>query len=151
MFPNGEYEIRSCKRHDSCNYRIYNPIFKNNINVSRIQEIKTKEYIKKHLEDNYFKLDKSVFELQESKDKVIIKCIDTAKASLICFFESVDYEDAIRNAISIGGDSDTIAAITGSVASAFYGIPIDIYNKGLSYLDDYLLDIHDEFIKKVNY
>ena len=42
------------------------------------------------------------------------------------FFEFTDFEDAIRNAISIGGDSDTVAAICGGVAQAYYGIPTDI-------------------------
>ena len=52
----------------------------------------------------------------------------------------LSFEDAIRNAISIGGDSDTIAAITGSIAEAYYGIDEDIKETALSYLDDYLLD-----------
>ena len=43
--------------------------------------------------------------------------------ALVAFFSSQDFEDAIRNAISIGGDSDTIAAIAGSIAEAYYGIP----------------------------
>ena len=48
-------------------------------------------------------------------------CQDTVPQALECFFEASDFEDAIRNAISIGGDSDTIAAITGSVAEAYFG------------------------------
>lgn len=51
-----------------------------------------------------------------------------------------NFEDAVRCAVSIGGDSDTVAAITGSVAEAYYGIPEDIRETALSYLDDYLLD-----------
>ena len=57
-----------------------------------------------------------------------------------CFYEAEGFEDTIRNAISIGGDSDTIAAIAGSIAEAFYGIPEDIKETALSYLDDFLLD-----------
>ena len=56
------------------------------------------------------------------------------------FFESVDFEDCIRNAISIGGDSDTVAAIAGSIAEAYYGIQEDIKGTALSFLDDFLLD-----------
>lgn len=52
------------------------------------------------------------------------------------FFESVGFEDAIRNAISIGGDSDTIAAITGSVAEAYYGIPVPLREKAEKYLNN---------------
>ena len=62
--------------------------------------------------------------------------------------ESYDFEDAIRNAIALGGDSDTIGAITGSIASAYYGIPEDIGNKALEYLDEYLIKIHDDFNAK---
>ena len=55
--------------------------------------------------------------------------------AIIAFLESTDFEDAIRNAISLGGDSDTLAAITGSIAEAAYGIPEWIKVKTISYLD----------------
>ena len=42
------------------------------------------------------------------------------------FLESTDFEDAIRNAVSLGGDTDTIACITGSIAEAYYGVPAEI-------------------------
>ena len=61
--------------------------------------------------------------------------------AIIAFLESRDFEDAIRNAISLGGDSDTLAAITGSIAEAAYGIPDWIEEKALSYLDAPLLDV----------
>ena len=47
--------------------------------------------------------------------------------ALAAFFESDSFEDAIRSAIGVGGDSDTIAAITGSIAEAYYGVPEDIW------------------------
>ena len=56
--------------------------------------------------------------------------------SVIAFLESTGFEDAIRNAISLGGDSDTLAAITGSIAEAAYGIPEQIMEKTISYLDE---------------
>jgi len=61
------------------------------------------------------------------------------------FLESTSFEDAIRNAISLGGDSDTLAAITGSIAEAAYGIPDDIAEKACSYLDKPLLDIYNRW------
>lgn len=115
-----------------------------------IKNKKTKEEIKKYIEENYFKLNETVKSLAESKKKIIIKSLDTARASIQCFLESYDYEDAIRNAISIGGDSDTIAAITGGMAASYYGIPNDIYTTGLLYLDDYLRNIYDEYLKQTN-
>ena len=75
-------------------------------------------------------------------------CQGTVPQALEAFFESTSFEDAIRNAISIGGDSDTLAAITGSVAEAYYGVPTDICEKAESYLDDYLLSILREFESK---
>ena len=65
------------------------------------------------------------------------------------FFESESFEDAIRNAISIGGDSDTIAAITGSVAEAYYGIDDDTIKIALSYLDDDLLSDYCQIKNKM--
>lgn len=50
-------------------------------------------------------------------------CQETVPQAIIAFLESRDFDDAIRNAISLGGDSDTLAAITGSIAEAAYGIP----------------------------
>lgn len=68
-------------------------------------------------------------------------CQETVPQAIVAFLESTDFEDAIRNAISLGGDSDTLAAITGSIAEAAYGIPDDLKRKALSYLDLPLLDV----------
>lgn len=72
-------------------------------------------------------------------------CQDTVPQALEAFFESTDFEDAIRNAISIGGDSDTLAAITGSVAEAYYGVPTNIRKHALTFLDERLLKLLLEF------
>jgi len=66
-------------------------------------------------------------------------CQETVPQAIIAFLESEDFEDAIRNAISLGGDSDTLAAITGGIAEAAYGVPDWIRKKALSYLDEPLL------------
>ena len=60
--------------------------------------------------------------------------------------ESENFEDAIRNAISIGGDSDTLAAITGSIAEASYGIPEDIKDKAINYLDNEIKEVYNSWI-----
>ena len=67
--------------------------------------------------------------------------------ALKAFFESVSFEDAIRNAVSIGGDSDTIAAITGSVAGIFYGIEDWIAKRAEEYLDPYQRQLLKNFEK----
>lgn len=72
-------------------------------------------------------------------------CQNTVPQAMEAFFESSNFEDAIRNAISIGGDSDTIAAITGAVAEAYYGVPTHIRKHALTFLDERLLKILLEF------
>ncbi len=68
-------------------------------------------------------------------------CQESVPQAIIAFLESTDFEDAIRNAISLGGDSDTLAAITGSIAEAAYGIPDWIRERAWSYLDEPLRDV----------
>ena len=66
--------------------------------------------------------------------------------ALIAFFESHDFEDAVRKAISLGGDADTIACITGAVAEAHYGgVPSHIAGPALAALDDRLRNVVEQF------
>lgn len=67
-----------------------------------------------------------------------VSCQGSVPQALEAFFESANYEDAVRNTISIGGDSDTIAAITGAVAGAYYDVPQSIRSSAMTYLDDNL-------------
>ena len=97
----------------------------------------TKEEIKDYINQNFYKIDFTLDEIRDTYEFNEI-CQRTVPQALEAFFESMDYEDAIRNAISIGGDSDTIGAICGSIAEAYYGIPVNIRNQALSYLDDTL-------------
>lgn len=69
--------------------------------------------------------------------------------AIFCFLESNDFEDAIRKAISIGGDSDTIAAITGSIAEAYYGIDKKLIKRVEKYLPEYIINIVNEFYKVI--
>ena len=73
----------------------------------------------------------------------------STKRAIEAFLESEDFEDAIRCAISVGGDSDTLAAITGGIAEAYYGVPSELERKALSYLDDNLKAVYNE-CKKYN-
>lgn len=65
-------------------------------------------------------------------------CQETVPEALIAFLESEDFEDALRNAVSLGGDSDTLTCITGGVAEAFYGVPEAIAQAILDRLDPFL-------------
>lgn len=69
----------------------------------------------------------------------------TAPVALICALEATDYEDAVRNAISLGGDSDTLACIAGSLAEALHGLPETIAAQALDRLDDDLRDLTQRF------
>lgn len=64
------------------------------------------------------------------------------------FLESTDFESAIRLAVSIGGDSDTIATITGGIAETYYGIPQHIQDKALAYLPQEMQNIINQFNEK---
>lgn len=97
--------------------------------------------------NSFYKMD---FTLDEICDTYVfhVTCQESVPQALEAFFESVSFEDAIRNAISIGGDSDTIAAITGSIAEAYYGIEDEMRTTAFSYLDSYLLEIAESFYVK---
>lgn len=95
--------------------------------------------IKAHIETNYgYDLSQSLAEIRPGY-RFDESCQGTVPQAIVAFLESTDFEDAIRNAISLGGDSDTLAAITGSIAEAAYGVPGWIKNKALGYLDAPLL------------
>lgn len=74
-------------------------------------------------------------------------CEGTVPPSIIAFLEAEDFEDAVRNAISFGGDTDTMACIAGGIADAYYGgIPAHIRNNVLAILDERLRTIVMEFM-----
>jgi len=72
-------------------------------------------------------------------------CQETVPQAITAFLESASFEDAVKNAVSIGGDSDTLAAVAGSIAEAYYGVPGHIKEKALTYLDGELRAIYDEW------
>ena len=77
-------------------------------------------------------------------------CQGSVPEAIIAFLESEDFEDAIRNAISIGGDSDTIACIAGGIAEAYYGgVPGEIKERVMEILDERMRGIVEEFRSKV--
>lgn len=75
------------------------------------------------------------------EDGTFITCQRSVPEAIVCFLEATDFEDAVRNAVSLGGDADTQGAMTGSIAEAFFGVPADIEEKALSYLPDSLKTI----------
>jgi ADP-ribosylglycohydrolase len=77
-------------------------------------------------------------------------CQVTVPQAIICFLESTDFESAIRLAVSIGGDSDTIAAITGSLAEAYYGIPEWMKDEAMERLTSEMRILVRKFYNNVN-
>ena len=104
----------------------------------------SKAEIKDFIEKGYYTLDKTIDEIREDY-KFTERCRDTVPQAIQAFLDSEDFEDAIRNAVSIGGDSDTIAAITGGIAEAFYGVPKQLSMVAIKYLPDDLLGILFDF------
>lgn len=100
--------------------------------------------IRDHINDNYYQMN---FKLDDIRTNYTfdVTCQGSVPQAIEAFLESKSFEDAIRNAISIGGDSDTIAAIAGGIAEAYYGIPTDIRKHALTFLDERLLKILLEF------
>lgn len=77
-----------------------------------------------------------------------VSCQGSVPQALQAFFESDGFEDAIRNAISLGGDSDTIACITGGIAEAFYGeVPDAIAREVFARLDEKLAGVTRRFLR----
>ena len=77
-----------------------------------------------------------------------VTCQGTVPQALVAFLDSAGFEDAIRLAVSLGGDTDTLACITGGIAEAFYGIPESIRNTTLQFLDDDLKQVTQEFCSR---
>jgi ADP-ribosylglycohydrolase len=109
---------------------------------------KSKEEIKKHIEDTYH------YDLSETTDsirswyKFDVTCQGSVPQAIRCFYEATDFEDAIRLAISIGGDSDTIACMTGSMAEAYYPIDRKIKQETLNRLPREFVDVFYTFLEK---
>lgn len=78
-------------------------------------------------------------------------CQDSVPQAIRCVLEAKDFEDAIRNAVSIGGDSDTIACIAGSIAEAVFGIPHSMREKAMTYLTPEMRAIVQEFENRFGY
>lgn len=102
-----------------------------------------KEEIQKMVK-SYYPGDYSVEELHRTYT-FEPSCQKTVPEGMQCFFESEDYESAIRNVMYIGGDCDTLGAIVGAVAGAYYGIPEWIQEKALSMMPDYMVEDYEDF------
>lgn len=104
----------------------------------------TKQMIQKRMEDKYYSLGFTMDEIRPTY-RFDASCQGSVPQAIKAFLESEGFEDAIRTAVSIGGDSDTIAAITGGIAGAYYGVPENLWKKAVQYLPKEFIDILEEF------
>lgn len=109
----------------------------------------SKNMIKAYIEENFgYNLNQTLDEIRPDY-QFNESCQDTVPQAIIAFLESTDFEDAIRNAVSLGGDTDTLTCITGGIVEAFYGgVPDQIRLETLQRLDDPLRKITLEFCQK---
>jgi len=108
-----------------------------------------KEEIRRDIEESFgYDLGRTVSEIRPAY-RFDVSSQGTVPEALIAFFDSDSWEDAVRNAISLGGDSDTLACITGGIAEAFYGPPPDVVcRKVQETLTEDLWEIVDRFTKR---
>ena len=110
---------------------------------------KSKDEIKAFIETTFqYDLSKHVDEIRPSY-RFDVSSQGTVPQAIRAFIDSIDFEDAIRTAVSLGGDSDTLACITGGIAQAFYGgVPEPIESRVYAILDERLGEITREFMKR---
>lgn len=107
-----------------------------------------KEEIRRYLSESFG------YDLGRSCDQIRpdytfdVSCQGTVPPAIVAFLESSDFESAIRLAISLGGDSDTLACITGGIAQAYYGVPQPIAERTLAFLDEPLRRVTEEFDRR---
>jgi len=110
---------------------------------------KDKDVIKKYIMDTFhYDLERKIEDIRPNYE-FDVSCQGSVPEAIIAFLESTDFENAIRLAISIGGDSDTISCITGGIAEAYYQtVPDYIVENILKILPKELIKIIEEFSQK---
>ncbi len=113
---------------------------------------KRKQEIKQYIEDEFgYDLERTCDTIRPTY-KFDESCQGTVPEAIVAFLDSTDYEDSIRLAVSLGGDADTLACITGGIAEAFYGMPDKLVKACRDCMEADMLLVLDEFdkVKKVN-
>lgn len=108
----------------------------------------TKDEIKQYIESNYYNLNFDYEDLVNNYD-FDETCQGSVPQAIYCFLISNSFEDTIRTAVSIGGDADTIAAMSGAIAEAYYGIPSQLELQAFEFLTSEFIDIINHFYKLV--
>jgi type I restriction enzyme M protein len=109
---------------------------------------KSKAEIKDYIEQQYYKLEFTLDEIRPAY-KFDVTCQGSVPQAIQCFLEATDFENAIRNAVSLGGDGDTQAAMAGAIAEAFYGIPQPLKEEAFKRFTRKIQDYYDMFGEKL--
>lgn len=107
----------------------------------------TKQDLKQYIEKKYYSLNYNLETLRREYT-VSSNTNKSVPQALFVFLESNNFEDAIRKAISIGGDSDTIAAIVGGLSEAYYGLDEKLVEKAKPYIKDYMWPVIRQFYER---
>ena len=106
---------------------------------------KGKEEVKKYIVDEFgYDLSRTCDEIRPDYHHVE-SCQETVPEAIIAFLEGSDFEDSIRNAVSLGGDCDTLTCITGSLAEAFFGVPEWLKQECINRLPDEFIEVVNQF------
>jgi len=109
---------------------------------------KTKAGIKDYIQTKYgYDLNRTLDEIRPSY-QFNETCQETVPEAIVAYLESRSFDDAIRNAVSLGGDADTLAAIAGSVAEGQYGIRHDTLTNGIGYMDEELSSVVNAWLDR---
>lgn len=114
--------------------------------VHLVRQKFSKRQLKAYIKEQFgYNLDRTLEQIRPNY-QFDVSCQGSVPEAIIAFLESDDYEDAIRKAVSLGGDSDTLACMAGAIAQAYYGeVPYKIEEKARSMLPSELLTVVDEF------
>lgn len=105
---------------------------------------RSKAEIREYIDKNYYPMDFTLDEIRPSYS-FDVTCQGSVPQGIMCFLESESLEDAVRNAVSLGGDGDTIGAMAGAIAEAYYVFPEDLKETVISYMDDDIIDYFNTY------
>lgn len=110
----------------------------------------SKERIREVVEERYgYDLGFTLDEIRPTY-RFVESCQGSVPQAIVAFLESRGYEDAIRKAVSIGGDSDTIACMAGAIAEAFYGVPEDMRDHALREMPEDMASVYDAWQERLD-
>ena len=110
---------------------------------------KSKEEIKEYIEKEFgYDLSRTLDEIRPRYHHVE-SCQETVPEAITAFLEGTDFEDVVRNAVSLGGDCDTLTCIAAGIGEAFFGIPEEYRKATLEHIDSRMRDVYNSFLEAI--